>query len=536
MDIYMKSRVTKSKSFRIEHCSRLSRLLNVFIQHRNLKEASGVLSVLLKGSIRERFPKENRHKYLAAMELLKKMEHDDVKPIKITQVYEIWIRKNGPMKKCPAKDKFAVELEFVLFCLTHGMLDDAKQATVSMMHDTEYVSDPVLNMILGLIYYELWYACVSEEMKLKSSDIYETPILSDLSGLNSFNGDESTCCNSFDIQGAESPARDDSASSVGNNKKQCIESVGDIQREPSNQSFNPQNFYMEESSETSGSKEDNHDDNLIDTSVFNSRVKHLKSAVYSTPPVWASLLPLVQLLLLGDQVEEAVKELENICQTSNATLPLRIKVILMECFDSKNSIMLSNCYEDTLKKDPTCGHSLTRLINMHKNGDYGLVPLLEMIALHLDATYAACSMWEELASCFLKVSRNDEDQLSVCGYADERHLTDMNMVSKRFIYANSRKSWELRCKWWTKRHFSKIAHVSEMKTGNWELLTCKAACASHLYGPQFEYVISVYSYLEQAGKRDQALFLQLHMKNSVMVSEQLNSEDIIMDEQSCFSN
>ncbi|PIA31319.1 hypothetical protein AQUCO_05100095v1 [Aquilegia coerulea] len=476
------------------------------------------------------------------------------------------------MKKCPAKDKFAVQLEFVLFCLTHGMLDDAKQATVSMVHDTEYVKDPMLNMILGLIYYELWYACIPEEMKLKSSDIYETPMLSDLSGLNSFNGDESTCCNSLNIQSAKSPARDDSASSVGNNKSKCIKSVGDIQREPSKQSFKPQNFYMEESSETSGSKEDNHDDNLTDTSVFNSRgleaillpiqlpelnenfgnsiyiymrtlndyyanaVKHLKSALYSTPPVWESLLPLVQLLLLGDKVEEAVKELENICQTSNATLPLRIKAILLECFESKNSIMLSTCYEDTLKKDPTCGHSLTRLITMHKNGDYGLMSILEMISLHLDATYAACSIWEELASCFLKVSRYDEDQFSVCGNADERHLTYMNTNPIRFIHVNSRRSWVLRCKWWSKRHFSKNAHVSEMKAGNWDLLTCKAACASHLYGPQFEYVVSVNSYLEQAGKRDQALSLQLHMKNSVMVSEELNSEDIIMDEQSCFSN
>ncbi|KAF5191474.1 Taf rna polymerase i subunit a [Thalictrum thalictroides] len=441
-----------------------------------------------------------------------------------------------------------------------------------MVQEMEYGNDPVLNMMVGLIYYELWYANIPREMKLKSSDIYEAPMQSEVSGLSFINRDESTCCNSFDNQGAESLARADSASSVGNNKSKCMKSVGNIQREPSKQSFKPQGFYMGESSETSRSQEDNHDDNLLDTSVFKSRgleacllpirlpelnenfgdsiytyirtlddyyakaVKHLKSALYSTPPVWASLLPLIQLLLLGDRVEEALKELENICETSNATLPLRIKAILLECFDSKNSIMVSTCYEDTLKKDPTCGHSLTRLITMHKYGDYGLVPLLEMIALHLDATYPACCIWEELASCFLKVSQNAEDQISVCGYADERHLTYMNMVPIRFIHVNSRKSWELRCKWWSKRHFSKNSHVSEMKAGNWDLLTCKAACASHLYGPQFEYVVSVHSYLEQAGKRDQALFLQLHMKSSVRVLEQLNSEDVVMDEQSCFSN
>ncbi|KAF5189277.1 D-tyrosyl-tRNA(Tyr) deacylase, partial [Thalictrum thalictroides] len=129
-DIY-RSRGTKSLgSLRIEHCSRLSRLLNVLIQQRNWKEASGVLSVLLKGSSRERFPKENRDKYLAAMELLKNMELGDFKPIHIERLYEIWIRKNGPMKKCPPKDKFAVPLELVLFLLTHGSLNEANQATV----------------------------------------------------------------------------------------------------------------------------------------------------------------------------------------------------------------------------------------------------------------------------------------------------------------------------------------------------------------------------------------------------------------------
>lgn len=102
-------------------------------------------------------------------------------------------------------------------------------------------------------------------------------------------------------------------------------------------------------------------------------------------------------------------------------------------------------------------------------GDYGLVSLLEIIALHLDATYAACSVWRELASCFLKVSHCGEDQLSVCGSADEdiggRGLSSLDAYPIGFIHGIARKSWELRCRWWPKRHFNRNAHTLEMEAG-----------------------------------------------------------------------
>ncbi|KAL5715899.1 hypothetical protein ACHQM5_017660 [Ranunculus cassubicifolius] len=564
-------------SLRTSHCSRLTRLLDELIKQRNWKEASGVLSLLLQGTARETFPKENRNKYLATMELLKKIENDHIKVTSTKHVYEIWIRKNGAMKKGPAKDKFSTQLEFILFCLTHRSLDDANQAMTSLMQEAEYGSDPVLNMVAGLVYYELWYSCIPDDMKLKSSDIFGASMLQELSGPGSFNPVESTCCNSFDEQDVESPAQDGSASSIGNNKELRAEALGVIQREPSNQVFRPQGFYIAESSDTNGTKEFNHDETLKDTTIFkfhgldlnvlplrlpelnenfgnsiamymrmlndhySKAVKHLQVALYSTPPVLASLLPLVQLLLLGDQVPEAIKELENICQTSNLVLPLRVKAVLLECFESKNFVMLSSCYENILEKDPTCTRSLTKLIAMYKNGDYGLVPLLEMIALHLDATYAPSSIWAEFASCFLKLSHLEEDQLSVCGNADHNvretmYPSPMRMFPARFIHGNSKKSWELRCKWWSYRYFSKNNHASEIKQGDWELLMSKAACASHMYGPEFWYVVRVCSCLEKEEMRDELLLLKLHMRNSVNVLDQLKFDEIVLEDDSCSSN
>ncbi|KAF9608744.1 hypothetical protein IFM89_010876, partial [Coptis chinensis] len=599
-----------SKVLRTEHCSRLGRLLSLLLQNRRWKEASGVLSVLLKGTAREHLPFENRDKYLAAMELLKKMEGDQIKPINIKRIFEIWIRKNGAMKKGPVKfkpqctnlpkgsrlkpsvmailyvkcsylfgfsveqDKYSIQLENFLFCLMQGNIDEANQVVISLMQEKDYGSDPMLNMAVGLINYELWYACIPEEMKMRNSDIFERSMLSELSGFDSYNPVESTV--SVGNQDVEVPDQGDSASSIGNNKNQHIEPDVSLQRKPSNKVIQPQGFYIEESSEESETKEANHGYNLSDTSVFNARgldamylpirlpdvnenlgnsihtfmetlnayyakaVQHLRFALYSTPPVLASLLPLVQLLLLGDRVEEALKEVENIRQTSNEILPLRIRAILLECFDSKSSVMLSTCYEDIIKKDPTCSQSLAKLIILQKNGDYGHVSLLEMIALHLDATSATCSVWVELASCFIKLSHCDEDQISVCGSANEgvdnRCSTSTNTIPITFIHGHSRKSWNFRCRWWSKRHFSKSACVSEMEAGDWELLTSKAACASHLYRPEFEYVVSVHTSLLKAQKQENIMSLELHMKNSVKVSEQLTLEEIVLDDQSYGSN
>lgn len=53
-----------------------------------------------------------------------------------------------------------------------------------------------------------------------------------------------------------------------------------------------------------------------------------------------------------------------------------------------------------------------------------------------------------------------------------------------------------------------------MMTGDLELLTYKAASASHMYGPEFEYVVKGYRRLEDRDN-DLFLYLQMHMQNSV---------------------
>lgn len=46
----------------------------------------------------------------------------------------------------------------------------------------------------------------------------------------------------------------------------------------------------------------------------------------------------------------------------------RLRARLLECFYSNQATTISSCYEDALKRDPTCIYTLERLIKMHKTG------------------------------------------------------------------------------------------------------------------------------------------------------------------------
>lgn len=102
-------------------------------------------------------------------------------------------------------------------------------------------------------------------------------------------------------------------------------------------------------------------------------------------------------------------------------------------------------------------------------GDYSAEKLLQMVALHLDATYAECNMWKEFASCFLKLSLSEEDRISTCfaGNGETLQGQSKNFNRKPVIVAESvmGKEWILRCRWWQTRHFSQSILVSEFEAG-----------------------------------------------------------------------
>ncbi|KAL0661457.1 hypothetical protein Bca4012_098294 [Brassica carinata] len=217
------------------------------------------------------------------------------------------------------------------------------------------------------------------------------------------------------------------------------------------------------------------------------------------------------LLLIGGLVDEAMKVVEEMCNKIHDIKPFRIKAAMMEKFHHKSE-MLAKCYEDILKIDPTCVTTLKKLIVMSKEVGYSRESLIEMIALHVEASFPDAEIWKEFAEVLILVFENgDEDRMSVCfnGSGEEgsqqTYSVRYNPIPKpslcfSFLLFNlmahrhhemftdtSTSSWTLRAKWWLNRHFS-----PEIL----ELMSYKAACASRIYGPEFGYVTKVYGLLE----------------------------------------
>lgn len=109
------------------------------------------------------------------------------------------------------------------------------------------------------------------------------------------------------------------------------------------------------------------------------------------------------------------------------------------------------------------------LCHVH-TGDYDTQSLVEMLALHLDASYGACDTWQELASCLLKLSQCEGDRESACDRGNDSDnrgcLYNSNRVPELFTCGESGKSWRLRCRWWLNRHFHDRILMSEIASGN----------------------------------------------------------------------
>ncbi|KAG4383148.1 hypothetical protein GLYMA_13G009900v4 [Glycine max] len=399
-------------------------------------------------------------RYKALLELLKHVENHSINTTRIKNLYDIWSKKIGSMKTWPVESRYAVHLEFMVFCLLRGHAEDAYHLALCLEQEKGDIG-PMLKMMMGLTFYELWYSSIPKEFQ---SERY----------------------NSVESHMADSQSRRDSDASVMNGGLDLW--------------LLPLRFSDEHSFEDfvySQRNQPNHH--------YKNAVKYLQLALRSEPSASAALLPLIQLLLMGGHVDEALNMLEKQCCNSASVLPIRARAALLEHFDGNNSLLLRSCFEDMLKKDPTCSDALAKLIKMHQNGDYSLESLLEMIALHLDATDAEYNTWRVFSSCFLRLSSYEDEHKQHCA---------LNKTPKLFTDGISGKSWRLRCRWWLTRHFSNRKLESEIEAGDLQLLTYKAACASYMYGWEYSYVTKAYSHLEKENGNELLLFLDEYRGNS----------------------
>lgn len=571
-----------SNFIRHENRMRLFHLLQKLVRQHNWREAAGVLSVFLRATCKDKSPILNRFKYTVSLDLLKHIEGDDVSLSAISSIYDTWMarigtnlsntrNKDGQMKE----DSFVVRLQFILSRVMQGDIEAERHNVKILMEERGYENHPFFNMILGLISSQLWYSSLPEEMQWKDtfqihspthSDMPATPSQLEMSAMRfSYEVGDSERHNAIFNEESGASFHCDSETSVMKDKEISVEvdgsfnrealpvEVGKLHKENLQKDFQLQGFYVN-SAESDASFDNNGGhmhfvpnptafensgswllplrtgnwelDQIVRDEEYRNAVKYLQEAVHSTPPVPAALLPLVQLLLIGCKDKEALDEIEKFCANSSGALPKRMKANILEHVDPNNSVVLATCYEDALKSDPKCSQSLARLISLHQKGDYSPQSLLEMIALHLDAVFVEYDTWREFALCFFKVSRCEEDEMSVCQHGNEgekrqSYSVCYHGIPKMFTQGKSVGPWRSRCRWWSTRHFGKSILASEIDAGDWQLLTYKAACASHMYGQDFGYVAKAYTCIQKENNRDLSMFLRQHMQNSLGLYSQL---------------
>ncbi|KAL7143389.1 hypothetical protein ABFS83_08G187800 [Erythranthe nasuta] len=551
------------ETLRHQHRNRLTWLLDELIRQHNWAEACGVLSVLLQGTIRDKSLTRNRAKYSVALELLNNIKGGTMSPKDIQDVYDLWIAKLGSLRNWSTKDRFAVRLEHILTFLQNGILDEARKAAHTLKQVRDVNIDPVANLVFGLGFCQQWYSGLREEFQLTELDLSGTnmPSVVPADGIHQpvdYSNEENDANSTVQCDSSTSVANDKVFEDDSNRQIALMEIDSITKNETSPTSSRPPEVEMElaEPGGNSNCYSPAYCGDLPRLSIFYAQglptwlfpmklptshekledemkkhrrllnddhknaLQHLRVAINSIPPVVEAVHPLIQMLLLGDHVHEAFDEVEALLDTDipDRLLTLRLKAGLLEHFDSGNYIKLCICYEEILKKDPTCSDALAKLVLMHQLGEYDTQDMVEMVALHLDASYATCDTWQELASCFLKLSQCEGDRESNCGDADQYsqgYLDHANKIPELLVNGESGKAWKLRSRWWLNRHFHKSILMSDAASGDLKLLTYKAAAASHIYGRHFDYVVKATECIEQKNDMELYSLLQTHILNSV---------------------
>ncbi|XP_020676131.1 uncharacterized protein LOC110095089 isoform X3 [Dendrobium catenatum] len=529
---------------------RLDRLLDRLAAGHQWREASAVLSTLFASYPSYYSPSEDRKNFMIAMELQKRFCWNRSYHNLIKSTYEIWF---GKLSMKGNEKIHLLQLELTLFYLTQGKFTEAHSHTRFLLTE-EFGCEPFINLIHGLILYQLWYADLPEEMQIKGFDAQTSSDAFGLTLIDGFQeteiGESSNGHDAVDIENSKASFQCSSESSVGNEKVFMVGKY-DVPRKNSVDAFNAQG-HISQCDESQCDEEERglpiNQDNFVNTSIYfasgldkrllpiqlklltedpiqsillyrklanekyRDAVKHLRRALHSTPPLLAALLPLIQLLLLGDQVREAFVELDKACHELDSALPFRLKARLLQCFCSSEISTISSCYESALTRDPSW--------------DYNVTPLVETLAKHLDAVDGKCSIWEEFASCFLELQTAMLFHSEDCISANMGVVTDnvyCNRIPTMFTEGETGDTWRLRCRWWVSRHFGRSISLSEIQAGEWMLLQFKAACAIHLYGPNFEYVTAVINSFTQQGNASQLSYLNIHIKNP------MNLRDILAE-------
>ncbi|KAL9270581.1 hypothetical protein AKJ16_DCAP15655 [Drosera capensis] len=525
---------------------RLHHLLFKLIKGRKWEDASEVLSILMRRTCKGRSLLDNRLKYWAAMELFRHKEGDNVFSNNISRRFDSW-RNNAGREK----EDLHVDLEFIVYCVTHRNLEKAKEGATLLKDDAKHCNNPLSNLVFGLTFFEVWYSKLPDDLKLSGYDVYYMSKEAETSSVELHEQvQNSKQDDSVSVMEFQSHTHCDSETSVRNNEHLSEDSKKNFKKRkrlglPSRVS--PSNTSEKEEEEEAWILDDGpilepsvfsahglkpsllplklpdpeHLDEFVDyygeflrDADYKSAKKCLNLCVNSSDPsvAEAALVPLIQLCLLGGQLDKALKVLRPYCDEAKSAQSFRIKAHLLECFccgpNAETNAEVIACYESVLKIcQYTCEHSVERLVRLNQIGYWTYWVTTWILRMQMPTS----------GKNSLRIL-SEEDRLSFNeGQSKHEHGNNIKTSSQILARFTKVRNWTVRYRYWLKRHFSKDMLAAEIHSGELDLMASKAACASHFYGPEFTYVVQVRGALREKGDNSTLAFLQMHIANSVVL-------------------
>ncbi|KAJ7528724.1 hypothetical protein O6H91_15G016000 [Diphasiastrum complanatum] len=519
----------------VTHKAKLRRLLSSFVLEHKWSEAAGVLSVLLPTISDKDNLQANRTKFYfwSAMEVWRQLETPSENMLRIRRLFNLLQSKSHKRRRFK-RSRGEAEIELALYLMNQGDLDGAYNVSRPVVDVPPFRDDPATQLCHGLILHKLWYKKVIEDIKMEDLDNHDAAqnkigvLLEGTDETMQGNVDDWASNEKYHI--SKWGLFSDSSSIPSNefsNQTTIFSTGGEEDRRPKKEIIEWPRF----------SPKDSYDDKDVVIEVGNK--EFLERAIILSSPgardAPLALLPLVQLLLAIGDIEGAYLEIEECCKASNAILPFSIKALLLESLAQKDTRKLSHCYKEIIRRNPSSEEAIQPVLNLHAAGAYDTVSLIENISQHLDVKEGVTLVWYKLSACFLAIEnkcgtseRKGKNHVTPCPenepffkisdmgqFADsDEHASESSLTS---VCKRLHKIFVSRKDHWSSKHFFVNYPELELDKGDKHRITYKAACATHLYGPESSYVTAAYSFLKKKRADDLLALLQLHLQQPLLL-------------------
>lgn len=273
------------------HNYRLRSILAELLSQHRWKESAGVLSVLLKASVKDNYFFRHQYKYWAAMEVLRQLEgfvQENVSKYK--RIYLLLKSKQpAPKRAINKRLRPTIQLELALHLMNQGDICGAHEASKSVMHEPQYRDDPIANLVHGLILRQLWYDGVTEGLNIRENSVNTLSEDMEIDSLENSSMSYGPAANSPHFPSRENSKKEnltrlDSDSSIGNEEEFPKESGHNFSRKQCDRGpvYNSHEHYVQDVIYDTCEGHDFSRKQCDRGPVYNTHEHHVQDVIYDT--------------------------------------------------------------------------------------------------------------------------------------------------------------------------------------------------------------------------------------------------------------